>query len=300
MSDHKKTVVISGAAGFIGSHLVRALVRQGYTLLVLTNRREIQCSNGNVIPCNFSENRDEAERLFQKYSPQGVIHLATCFAPTHTAEQIPEMISSNITFGVRLLDSAVKAEIPWFLNIGTFWQHFNGAEYDPVNFYAATKQAFESIAAFYSKTSAIRFVTLCLNDTYGSNDTRKKIFPLWKHLSEHPEESLAMSPGEQLLDILHVDDVVSGIFHLMQMLESHSPEIADSDRFYLTSGDLLSLRQAADLFAEIAGKPLNIRWGERPYRNREVMHPQCSGKPLPGWQSKISLSEGIRKYLYEE
>lgn len=290
-------VVITGATGFVGSHLVPALRNAGCPLLLLTNRRKMETEDPGIQQCDVSQNMQEAASLMQQLAPRGIIHLATHFMPSHTPEMIPEIIRSNITFGTELFDAAAKANVPWIINIGTFWQHWNGAPYDPVNLYAATKQALEDIGEFYRKTTSMRIVTLCLNDTYGTGDTRKKLFPLWKHLLEHPEERMAMSPGEQLMDILHVDDVVSGIIHLMQMLDHHAPEIADSDRFYLTAGECLSLRQIAGIFAEVAGQDLNISWGERLYRPREVMHPRCYGTPLPGWKSTISLRDGIRNFL---
>ena len=292
-----KTLIVTGATGFVGSHLIPVLRKKGYRLLLLTRKRKFETDDPLIIQCDISEESDVAEHLFSTYSPVGIIHLATCFVPSHTPAQIPEIIESNVTFGTKVLDLAVKYEVPYFINTGTFWQHFNGSEYDPVNLYAASKQAFETVAEYYKTISGIRFVTLCICDTYGPGDTRRKIFPLWKQLLEDPEAGMAMSPGEQLIDILHINDVVSGICHLLRMLENNSPETAGKNRFYLTSGDLHSLRQIAGIFQEVAGQKLNISWGERAYRTREVMHPRCCGTPLPGWTARISLRDGIREFL---
>lgn len=292
-----KTIAITGATGFIGSHLVSFLRGQGYSLLLLNHTHSLPENDPKVIQWESRQGWDKLSNLFQQLSPSGIVHLATRFVPAHTSDQIPDIIDSNITFGTKTLEVASRNDIKWFMNIGTFWQHYRGADYDPVNLYAATKQAFETIAKFYCNISSMRFVTLCLNDTYGADDTRKKIFPLWKELQDHPDRTMPMSQGEQLMDILYIDDVIAGIFHLLNMLEEEDTQIAEHDKFYLSSNNLLSLRDTAETFAKVSNKPLNIEWGAKPYRFREVMHPECAGIPLPGWESKVSLENGIRKFL---
>ena len=59
------------------------------------------------------------------------------------------------------------------------------------------------------ETSDIYFVTLKLSDTYGPGDTRRKIFYLWTELASG-EKTFDMSRGNQMIDIVHVDDVVDG------------------------------------------------------------------------------------------
>lgn len=293
----KEIIIITGGTGFIGSHLVRRMKQDCYPLLIFLHRRGV-CSLDNEIEIyQIPENLAELQAVFETYKVLGIIHLATNFQPSHTCDQIPGMISSNIEFGTILLDCAYRAGVSFFINIGTYWQHYNGEKYNPVNLYAATKQAFEDIAAYYRMISGMKIITLCLNDTYGSNDTRKKIFPLWKHLLDHPENAMMMSKGEQIIDILHVDDVVDGILLLLDLIQKNSPLLEGETTFYLTAKEKFTLRKTAEIFEEVSGRKLNIQWGARPYRDREVMMPQCSGRILPGWECKISLTDGIRRFL---
>lgn len=70
-----------------------------------------------------------------------------------------------------MLEACKKAETKWFLNTGTIWQNYNVSdksdEYNPVDLYAASKQAFITMAKYYTETSKLRFCTLKLCDTYG-------------------------------------------------------------------------------------------------------------------------------------
>lgn len=294
---NNEVILITGGTGFIGSNLVKKMQRDGYSLLLLTHNKHIESAGSGVEEWQYTGNIDELKKLFQTKKIKGIIHLATCFAPAHTYEQIPRMINSNIELGTLLLDCAYNAGVSFFLNIGTFWQHYNADEYNPVNLYAATKQALEDIAAYYRIISDVKICTLCLNDTYGRGDTRKKIFPLWKELAADPQRTMEMSAGEQIIDILHIDDVVAGIIHLMKMMLDNAPQISGDYIFYLSATDKYTLRETAEIFEKVCGNKLNIKWGIKPYRLREVMLPACYGKLLPGWKSRISLVDGIKDFL---
>ena len=109
-----------------------------------------------------------------------------------------------------------------------------------------------------------------------------------------------MSPGEQLIDILHVSDVCGGFLHLVDLLEQNKLTDKDGEIFYLTSEKMLKLKELAGVFERISGCRLNVNWGAKGYREREVMLPACSGIPLPGWNAKISLESGIAEFLKED
>lgn len=294
---NRNPVLITGASGFVGSNLVKLLHAHGYPLILLNHRKNINFTASSVVHEVFPSNCREMESLFKKYQLSGVIHLATEFSAGHDSDTVEKMLDANVSAGMRLLESAHKTSVPWFINAGTFWQHVDAKDYEPVNLYAATKQALETIAVYYKRVSGTKIVTLCLNDTYGRGDTRKKIFALWKELLSDETLSMDMSPGEQLMDILHIDDVCDGFLHLIGMLEQKKLTSNDGDLFYLTSGKLLKLRDVAAVFEQVSGSSLNINWGAKSYRDREVMTPACAGKPLPGWQSRISLAGGIAEFL---
>jgi len=62
----------------------------------------------------------------------------------------------------------------------------------------------------------------------------------------------------------------------------------------------MSLRKLAEVFEKVTNKKLNIKWGARPYREREVMIPLENGEVVPNWKPKVSLEEGIKKLFEEE
>lgn len=288
-------VLLTGGSGFIGRNLSRHLITEGHTVFCLCRESSIfdfHHTNLHRVPIrDYSEIATKMEEI----RPDGVIHLATRFESAHAPEHITDLIYSNIEYGAYLIEAACRYQVPWFLNTGTFWQHYEGACYLPVNFYAATKQAFEDIARYYYSLGKILFVTLCLNDTYGPGDTRRKIFNLWKKISK-TGETLAMSPGEQIMDMIYIDDVVSAFLLLCTRLETG--QVKNNGKiYYLSAREKYSLRELAQLFETVSGKKLPIIWGKLPYRPRETMYPRCYGEPLPDWNQKVNFQEGIQYFL---
>lgn len=271
--------MLTGASGFIGSHLLPALEKQ---FTVTTLKR--------------SDAKDTASVLakFESEKPDLVIHLASYFKPEHRAEDISPMLQSNLEFGTQVLEGMKASGCKRIINTGTFWQHYQGATYDPVCLYAATKQAFEEIARFYVNACGFQVLTLKLSDTYGPGDPRRKLLSLLKEQAKSAQ-GLGMSPGDQEIDLLHVDDVISGFVRACAVIASWKD--GQMENFGLSSGSPLPLKQLVKLVEKISGKDLKIQWGGRPYRAREVMETWKDYRPLPGWEPRVSLESGIREFL---
>jgi nucleoside-diphosphate-sugar epimerase len=219
-----------------------------------------------------------------------VIHLASLFIASHQVTDLDRLIESNISLGLHLLEAMDQAGIRKLIATGTAWQHANGNTYQPANLYAATKQAFEDLTRYYSSTNRIRTCLIRLYDTAGPGDERPKLF--WAlnqaRLQARPIE---MSPGQQRLNLLHVDDVVAGLIHAVEMMDdSRVAEII----YAIRHSDELTLREIVAEYQNVTlGKP-DVRWGARPYRSGEIMSPPHNIPVLPGWAPQLSVREVIR------
>lgn len=286
-------IFITGASGFIGMHLITRLLDEGHELII-NERTKIKNLSSAVKTISLNEDDiNSAIQFFKDESFDGLIHLASLYITNHKPEDVVNLINSNVRFSSFVLEAAAKTKIPWFINTGTFWQNYENRDYSPVNLYAATKQAFESIAQYYIETDQIKFVTLLLSDTYGTNDTRPKIFNLWERIAK-TGEILNMSPGDQILDISYIDDVVNAFYILSQHLEFNSSVIKNGAVFAVKAETRYTLKKMASIFEQVSGCKLNIEWGKLPYREREVMIPYENGKAVPSWVPKISIEEGIK------
>ena len=290
-------ILISGSTGFIGEKLVNYLLTQNHTLHVIIRPSTVKRSfDRRVKVYEFNGNTADLVTFMQSERFDGVIHLASLFLASHTPENVTELIQSNVLFGSQLLEASVKSETSWFINTGTFVQHYKNKKYSPANLYAATKQAFESIATYYIETSKINFVTITLFDTFGPGDTRPKIFNLLSKISA-TGENLAMSPGEQVIDTSYIDNVIDGYAHMISLLSNKSGSKLRGKSYALYAEKRVTLKELVKIFEQITKKQLNITWGGRGYRPREVMIPWDKGLPIPNFKPRFSLEEGIKQTL---
>jgi nucleoside-diphosphate-sugar epimerase len=222
--------------------------------------------------------------------PLAVFHLASTVITDYVAVDVEPLIRSNILFGTQLLEAIVVAGVSVIVNTGTISQHYEGREYSPVYLYAATKQAFQDVLQFYCEARGLHAVTLELPDTYGPGDRRPKLLAALARAAR-TGETLALTPGEQFLDLLHVDDVVHGYEVAADGLLTG--DLPSPSRYRLSSGSLVRLKDVVELYREATGHTVSVAWGGRPYRVREVMEPNSPVPILPEWQPCISLKDGL-------
>lgn len=286
-------IVVTGATGFIANAIVERLLKDGHTLYsIIRKTTDTAKLNSRIETFIDTGNTEKLNDFFKEIKPDGVLHLASLVLVNHTLDEIESLIISNILFSTRLLEASVNSQTKWFINTGTFWQNYNDETYNPVNLYAATKQAFEDIAKFYYETQKINFVTIKLNDTFGAHDTRSKIFNLWGRAVEN-NENLGMSPGDQIIDISYIDNIVDAYIIMLKQLQVDKTYDFAGEVYAVNSEERMSLKNLAALYADVTQSNVDITWGGRPYRDREVMIPWTKGKPVPGWKQKIPLRDAI-------
>ena len=291
-------ILVTGATGYIGREFVRAYCEE-YNIIGLV-RESSDIAQLISLNCTIEKFTDfsEIDTIFAKNNIDGILHFASNVIVEHSVDQIDSLIDSNIKYGTYLLEACKKNNIKWFINTGTFWQNYENEDYNPVNLYAATKEAFEDIAKFYTETSNLIFTTIKLNDTFGPNDTRPKIFNFWDKYSKSGE-ILDMSEGKQIIDISYIEDVVNAFKTMVENLQNDNNIIYNNESYVVSSNQRMRLKELAILFENITKRKLNINWGGRPYRNREVMKPHNTGKIVPNWKQRYSLKEAIQKTIGE-
>ena len=287
-------ILLTGATGFIGQWLVPCLSEAGHEVCaIVRSSTDTSGLTAAGVPYIVDDGIQNIGVALEAHKPfDGIIHLSSLFLSSHNTEDALPLLSANIVFPTRLLDAAVQNGIRWFINTGTGWQHYEDKPYSPVNLYAASKQAFESLARYYVEAHGLRFATLALCDTYGPGDTRAKLLRLWCEIA-HCGIALDMSEGFQKIDLIYAADVAMA-FRLLAEHQASSTIFSESMRtFSISSGEVVSLRELAALFEKVTGKTLPIRWGARAMRPREVMIPWSAEQCVPGWNPTVSLQEGV-------
>lgn len=289
----QRVALVTGASGFVGRHLTRRLVGEGWKVHVLVRPESVlpkEHEFEHVINHVHDGSTESMVNCVKLSTPDVVFHLGSFFLAQHSADDIPALIRSNVLFGTQLLEAMHVSQVKGLVNTGTSWQHYSNDAYNPVCLYAATKQAFESILEYYVQACGIKAITLKLFDTYGPDDPRPKLFRLLNKAAT-TNDPLDMSAGKQLIDLVHIDDVVEAYLIAAQRLRED--EVKQHESYAISSGQPLPLRELVELYAKVTQKQINVNWGARPYRNREVMVPWDWGAILPEWTPQIALRDGL-------
>jgi len=294
----KRKALITGATGYVGAKLCQRLLTDGWQVAVLvreTGRPLAATLESAVNAHKYDGSTQSVMNAVAVEKPDVVFHLASLFIAEHRSDQVTDLINSNLLFATQLAEACARAGVKCFINTGTTWQHYRSDVYDPACLYAATKQAFEDILDFYADAFNMRIVTLKLFDTYGPDDPRPKLINLLVRAIK-TGEILGMSPGEQVLDLVHIDDVTHAfVVSAEQLIKANS--FASHVRYAVASGNPVSVRQLVALLKEISGRSIDVTFGARPYREREVMHPWQAGQCPPGWKAQIDTLPGLASLL---
>lgn len=300
-----KCAFVTGASSFLGINLVRRFLDAGIAVHALvrstTDRVPFERMTRGATLHEHDGTLASINAAFDACEPQVVFHLATKYLRQHRPEDIDDLIEANIRFGAQLLEAMVSAGIKRLVNTGSAFQHFEvegDDAYRPLNLYAATKQAFDDILAFYADAHGVKSVTLKLFDVYGPGDSRPKLMTAVRE-AQLTGTPLPL-PGDDgiELDYAYVDDVVDAFVHAAQLLET-DPEPVAGRSFAVSSGHRHTFEEIIAAFEAVDGRPVKRAWGSYTMPERVIRNP-WRGPSLPGWRATTSLKDGIRRMLSAE
>lgn len=293
-------IVITGATGFVGSNLTTFFLKKNYEVYLIirpnSDLSNIDVKSNKLKIFKYDENLSNLISFLKEVNPICTFHLASNFIAEHKSSDINSLVSSNITFGLQLLEAMKVADVKTLINTGTSWQHYNNEDYNPVCLYAATKQAFENLIEYYVQAENFKVITLKLFDTYGETDNRPKLINLLNQFAKNQTE-LKLSPGDQKINLVHILDVCAAYEIAMKLIETQEKNI--HYKYAIKHSRSYTLKEVIKVFEKVTQTKINVVWGGKLYRKREVMKLWDKGEILPNWSAGISLAEGFKKILYK-
>lgn len=319
----KKNIIITGGAGFIGSHVIRLFVNKypDYRIINidkltyagnLENLTDIEKAANYVFEKADIVKKEEIESLFEKYAVDGVIHLA---AESHVDRSITnpnEFIMTNVIGTANLLNAAVKywkgkTEGKMFYHISTdevYGSLDNGGlfvestPYDPRSPYSASKASSDHLVRAYHNTFKIPVILSNCSNNYGPNQFPEKLIPLAFNNIKNNKTIPVYGKGENIRDWLYVIDharAIDTIFHDGKLGETYN--IGGNNEW--TNIDLIRL------LCRILDKKLNRSNGESEklisfvtdragHDLRYAIDSSKLQKEL-GWKPSVTFEEGLEK-----
>jgi len=284
-----KTVLLTGATGFLGSHLLGMLLKKGYKVIVAKRSTSDAWRISNLLSQVVSYDVDidgMLEKAFTEQPIDIVIHTACGYG--RNGESICEVVESNLNFGLKLLDACLKYHVPTFCNTDTLLDKH-------VNDYALSKcQLTEWLQ---QKSNQIQVINMKLEHMYGpKDDSTKFVSWLLSQLKEGVAE-VQLTSGEQLRDFIYIDDVVSAYMIVL----GKAAELSEYSEFEVGTGHSIpvksfiqSLKKAYE--GRFGSSSVFLNFGAIPYRDGEVMEFKVDNSALSSldWKPAYSLAQGLK------
>jgi len=281
------TVLLTGATGYFGSHILEMLLKSNYSVIILKRsfsdtKRISDFINGAK---SYDIDKIPIENVFEENKIDIIVHAATNYG--RNGESVSEIAKTNLFFPLELLESAVKNRVKTFINTGTSLPN-------DLNYYEMSKKQFVSYAKKIAEETGINFINVKMEHMYGPGEDSNRFMPLLirKILNN---EKVDMTKGEQARDFIYVEDAVEAYATILQ-----NAEIFKGFReIEVGSGAPVRIKDLANTIKNMIGSKSTINFGAIPYRKNEPMYTCANISPLKrmGWTPKITLENGIMRTI---
>jgi len=299
--------VVTGGAGFVGSHLCDRLLAEGWTVVcvdsLLTGNRDNLASSLTADRFSFLE-ADVTRELDVEGDVDWVFHLASPASPRDYQEHPIATLRVGALGSLNGLDLAHRKGAGFFLastsevygdpqihpQPESYWGNVNPI--GPRSVYDEAKRFAEAATMAYHRVHALPVRIIRIFNTYGprmrSYDGRA--VPNFIHQALAGEPITVHGDGSQTRSLCYVDDLIEGIWRVLR---------ADlTGPINLGSTEEVSVRQLAELIRSLAHSTSELVYEERPVDDPEVRRPDTTlARELLGWQPGVSLREGLQKTL---
>ncbi|MEW5979912.1 MAG: GDP-mannose 4,6-dehydratase [Acidobacteriota bacterium] len=306
------SILLTGGAGFIGSHLAQELVRRGHTLVVVDDLNDfypVQIKRANLAEVSRAGNFEfveadicDAEKMsevFSRFRPQLVFHLAARAGVRPSLEQPLLYERTNVQGTLVLLEQARQHQVRRFIFASSSsvygsagLQPFSEDETSPfpLSPYGVTKLAGEKHCYCYAHLYGIQVACLRFFTVYGPRQRPDLAIHKFSRLMRDDLEIPVFGEGDSMRDYTYIDDVVSGI---LAASELESPfEILN-----LGNSHPVSLNQMISCLESAFGKKARIRRERVQPGDMAFTHADLrKARLMLGYEPKVSFAEGIARF----
>jgi CDP-paratose synthetase len=284
----KKKILLTGGTGYLGSKILKQLIENGDSVLLLKRSfsnpvrikqyiNKIDSYDTDLIPL---------ERIFRENSIDTVVHCATNYG---RRENDPlHVIEANLLLPLKLLELGKKYHIKSFINTDTILDK-------RINYYSLSKKQFKEWLFVYKQDFTC--INVALEHFYGPGDDATKFVTYIINNLLKNVDSIDLTKGEQKRDFIYIDDVVDAFVKIINSLDNFKRDFYE---FEIGTNHPLSIKQFVELAKQLSGnKHTLLNFGALPYRENEVMNYYVNTSEISklGWKCNKTLEEGLKKMI---
>ncbi|MEW6375425.1 MAG: GDP-mannose 4,6-dehydratase [Thermodesulfobacteriota bacterium] len=308
-------ILVTGGAGFIGSHLCGRLLREGHQVICLDNFDSFYDPNikirnvegwGKTFPDRFElitgdiRNVEHLREVFKKNRIDLVVHLAARAGVRPSIEQPLLYQDVNIRGTIVLLEACKEFGIKDFIfasSSSVYGENqrvpFSEEDLDiqPVSPYGATKRAGELLCYSYHHLYGMNIACLRIFTAYGPGQRPDMAIHKFTRLIDRGEKVPMYGDGSSRRDYTYIDDLVEGILSIIHRHKGF-------EIYNLGESQTTSLRELIRLIEEALGKKANIEFLEPQPGDVSITHADITkAKRMLGYQPGVNMKEGIKQFV---
>ena len=308
-------ILVTGGAGFIGSHVVSALLSEGHGVTVIDDFNDFydpEIKRANVasfsLPVEVAEidlrEWDEVHRLFDRVKPDAVIHLAARAGVRPSILDPKLYIDTNITGTLHILEAARLSGCSklLFASSSSVYGLSKTVPFredlpllQTLSPYAATKLAGEQLCGNYVNLHGMRIACLRFFTVYGPGQRPDLAIHSFTDSIEHGRPIRQFGDGSTRRDYTYVDDIVQGVLGALSFVEGDGPLF---EIFNLGENETTTLAKLISSIEKALGKKAIIerlpeQKGDMPLTAADI----TKARTLLGYAPKTPIREGIPKFV---
>jgi UDP-glucose 4-epimerase len=288
-------VLVTGASGFIGTHVVRALAERGAEVAAV-DMRPASMAPAGVESLRLDLRTPGAVDAALQQGTDTVVHLAAVTSVLQSVDHPAETFDNNVAVTAALLERAREVGVRSFGFASTNAvvgpsedpRIHEGSQLHPLTPYGATKAAAEMLMSAYTSSYGVTGCALRLTNVYGPGmDAKDSIVPRLMRAAQTGTTFDVYGDGRQIRDYVYVEDVVSAVLTAIRL--------GASGRLVVGSGASTSVLHLIDLVRRVTGADLPVRHVPAKQGEMPNVVVDISRAHSLGWRPTVAVEEGLTR-----
>jgi len=312
------TVLVTGGAGYIGSHCVRILKDRGYEPVVIDNLieghiqsldlNEVKFYNGDIGDKNI------LDKIFKENNIDGVIHFAAYLVVPESEREPYKYYKNNVGATLELINAMVENNVKYIVFSSSAATYgipenipiFEGDSQNPISVYGETKLAIEKMLACFDRAHGLKYVALRYFNVAGAyktgeigeaHNTEPHIIPIILQVANGLREKFKICgndyntpDGTNVRDYVHVEDLIDAHIKALEYLKKENK----SDCFNLGGGGGYSNLEILNAARKVTGHPIPCEFTERRPGDPDISIASSEkAEKILGWKREYKTIESI-------